>query len=461
VLISTLVGLLSLVLAALLRSRLLFAIATICWVQNLLLPWWYTQRWIDVPTARALLLLKELLLLFLVLYTAWRARWVWRRTLPAPVVWALVYGTWSLVRIGLGVTVGGEPLVENLRLVRSVLFPIEAVVATFLVGILAPDLGVRYLRFTIVGLTICAAVSLGLYFLPSDTFWLNQVNIALYNVNVKGDPEWTVLSELGISGSSAGRSVFEALSAFRLFGTFGDPLTAGMALGLALLGVSAPRRVAPGTMAAAAVLAAALFLTFSRSAWVLVAVGFVYLSIVQRRGWRLAFIVAVFAALWLWLSPLREFVALSLGAFAFETADVYHAQGIVNFYSTGMLNLVYLLGTGPLDTSAQSWVLENGLAYLTVQFGLPLLIAFIGLCLSAERYLRRRTLREDTLARLGGVCALASLVVANFSFYALSFTAYFGIWSVVGLAVGTAHRRELEVVAEGPVAGVGPQEAGA
>ena len=437
-------------LAAVLRSRLLFVITAICWVQNLLLPWWYTQGWITEDGARALLLVKEVLLLALVAYTAWRASDVWRGRVPAPIVWALAYGAWAVARIGLGVALAGEPLIENLRLVRSVLFPVLAVLAGFHVALLAPHLPARYLRFTVAGIAICAVVSLALYFLPSDDFWLNEVNIAAYNVDVKGDLDWTVLAGLGTAGSAAGRLAFQAFSKFRLFGTFGDPLTAGMVLGLGVIAVAAHPRLSGRTLVAALPLAVALFLTFTRSAWVLAAVGFCYLALVQRRHARIGLLLGVGAVLWIALAPLRQFVFSTIAAFELETSDLYHVLGIMNFYSTEMLQPQYLLGTGALDTSAQTWYLENGFAYLMVQFGAPLLVCFVGLCLSAERYLRRHATPDDLVPRLGAACALASLIVANFSsLQAQSFTAYFGIWSIVGLGIGVLHRREMEGVQHG------------
>src|SRR5438128_1484749 len=171
-LFSCLLALICVVLAALLRSRLVFVIAVVCWVQNIVLPWLYTKGWVSESSAHSLLLVKD-------------------------------------------------------------------------------------------------------------------VNIALYNVNVKGDPEWTVLPELGVSGSGVGREVFTALSAFRLIGTFGDPLTAGMALAAGLLLVAARDRLSAEWLAVGCVLASALFFTFSRSAWVFVAAGFMYLSLVKRRLARL------------------------------------------------------------------------------------------------------------------------------------------------------------------------------
>jgi hypothetical protein len=263
-------------------------------------------------------------------------------------------------------------------------------------------------------------------------------------VDVKGDVEWSVLESLGIPESAVGRTSFQVFSAFRLLGTFGDPLTAGMVVGLAALILAARPRLSLGTLAAAVPLVAALFLTFSRSAWVLAAVGFTYLALVQRRPIRLGVLMGGAGILWVVLAPLRQFVATSLAGFELGTLDSYHALGIMNFYSTEMLRAEYLLGAGAIDMSARSWMLENGLAFLTVQFGVPLLVTFVGFCLSAERYLRRHATPDDLVARLGAAVALASLVVANFCFYALWFTAYFGIWSIVGLGIGTLHRRGLE-----------------
>ena len=445
-LFSCLLALLCVVLAALLRSRLLFVIAVVCWVQNILLPWWYTKGWVSESSAHSLLLVKEALLLFLVVYGAWMARRVTRFPLPWPIRWALLYGTYISVRLVLGMVVLREPLFDELRLVRSMLFPVETIVAGFLVGVLAPRIAPGYERFVIWGLTACAVVSLLLYFTASHTFWVNDVNIALYNVNVKGDPEWTVLPELGVSGSGVGREVFGALSAFRLIGTFGDPLTAGMVLAAGLLLVAARDRLTAEWLAVGCVLAGALFFTFSRSAWVFATVGFMYLSLVQRRLARLGVFVAAAATLWFALAGLREFLSSSVAAFDLQAGDVYHAQGILTFYSSAILNPSYLLGAGPIDPSAQSWVLENGLAYMLVQFGVPAVVCFVGVCLSAERYLRHAARSSGTLAVAGAACAVSTLIAANLSFYALSFTAYYGIWSIVGLATGAAFRVRMQGV---------------
>jgi len=373
-----------------------------------------------------------------------------RFPLPSPIRWALLYGIYVGMRLGLGMIVLHEPLFDEVRLARSMLFPVETIVAGFLVGILAPRIAARYEQFVIWGLTTCAVVSLLLYFTASQVFWVNDVNIALYNVNVKGDPEWTVLPELGISGSGLGREVFSALSAFRLIGTFGDPLTAGMALALGLLLVVAKDRFGAAWFGAACVLASALFFTFSRSAWVFVTIGFMYLALVQRRLARLGVFLAAAVALWFVLPGLREFVSTSVAAFDLETGDVYHAQGLLTFYSSAVLNPSYLLGTGPVDASAQSWVLENGLGYLLVQFGVPAVVFFVATCVSAERYLRHAARSGSLIALVGAACAVSTLVAAHFSFYALSFTAYYGIWSIVGLATGVAFRVRVQEVDAGP-----------
>lgn len=440
---SAFVALFSLTLAAVLRSRAIYVIAAICWVQNLVLPWWYTQGWTDEAGTRALIMLKDVMLLLVFVSVAWRGRWAWRWRIPAPMVWILVYGAWALFRTVLGLAMG-EPLLGNLRVVRGMLFPVEVVVSTFLIGMLAPRMPRRYERFVIVGLTVCAVVSLFLYFLPSDTFWFNEINIASYNVEVKGDPTWTVLGDLGVPGSGVGRRAFQGLSAFRLFGTFGDPLTAGMAIGLALIAVGARRKLTMPLLAVALVLAAALFLTFSRSAWILAGVGVSYLAILQGRPWRVAVVFTTAVTLWVAVPALRQFAVASVAAFTVQTGDLYHVEGITNFYSLQMLRPVYLIGTGPISDARINWVYENGYAYLMVQYGLPLLVLFVGFCFSTERYLRRHSARSDLLARIGAASALATVIVANFSFYALGFTSYFAIWSLVGLGIGVLHRRELQ-----------------
>lgn len=417
-------------------------IALICWLQNIILPWWYTRSWIDEGTARSLLVVKELLLLATLAYAAWRTVATHRFGLPAPVKWALAYCAVFALRVALGVSILGEPLGLEIRLLRSFMLPALVTIAGYLAAYHVPAIRRVFAKVSLATLLVCGVVSLLLFFLPPAAFWQNDINIALYNVNVKGDPEWTVALDLGVSGTGLGREAFAWLSSFRLIGTFGDPLTAGfnLALGAALALYAANRglRVAPVVV----LLGAATVLTFSRSAWILLAVVFLYGSLARRQYVRLGLFVAAATVIWFALSPLREFFTTSVAALQGGGGDVYHAQGVLKLYSQEILAPANILGSGPLDVSAQSASLENGYVYMIEQFGIGPVVCFIGLLVAAWRYLWRM---RETVGPGGGLAAalcLATLVVSNFSFYALSFTAFYAVWVLIGIEIGFARRIE-------------------
>jgi hypothetical protein len=436
------------VLAVMLRLRAIIVVTLLCWVQNLILPWWYTRGWINEGTALSLLAFKEILLLALFAY-AWRGLATSRRgPLPLPISLVLAYGGYVVLRIAVGVFLLGEPFLDYMRLLRSVVFPFEATLVAFVAGSYIPRLSRSYERVTTIGVAACAALSLVLYFGVSESFWSNYVNIAAYNVNVKGDPIWTVALDQGVSGTGLGRAAFEWLSSFRLIGPFGDPLTAGFILSLGLVLILASSRLRVRDLAVAVLLLVAVLLTFSRSAWFFALTAFVYASLQQRRHWRIGVVVLGCAVAWLALGALRDFFFQSLAAFEGVGHDIYHAQGLREFYSVAVLDPANILGRGPLDLSEQTATLENGFAYMLSQFGAPLVITFAAICLSVERYLARWSPPDNAFAVAAGGLAIATLVVANFSYYALSFTAYYGIWTTIGLALAGAHMRQLEGLAK-------------
>ena len=428
--------------AVLLRHRSLGLMAMICWSQNLLIPWWYTEGWIDASEALPLIIVKELILAVTLGYSVWRLSGTNFRQLPPPIRATLIYAIVTLARIILGVVILGEPLGADLRLIRSILFPPEVLLISFVAGLVIQEYRIRFERMLIIGLTLCAAISLIIFFFAGSEFWRAHINIAAYNVEVKGDPSWTVDLDRGVSGSGLGRETFSWLSNFRLIGTFGDPLTAGFSLAVALLLLIARRRVQGTSAVAAVILSLAIGLTFSRSAWIFVAIAFCYISIVRRAYRRVLLAAATLGIAWLALGGLREFFMVSLSSFdPTSSADTYHAEGLRSFYTQALTDPHSILGSGPIANAEQTATVENGYLYIVEQFGLVVLAPFVWICASAALYLRRCARHESEFELAGAAFAIGTLLVFNFSFYALSFTAYFSIWAVIGVAVGSAHRQ--------------------
>lgn len=427
--------------AAALRLRALAAITVVCWTQNLLLPWWYTEGWIGAELSRALIMLKEFMLVGLVVMLFWRMRWLHTGPLPTPIRVAMAAIAYIAFRVVLGTAFLGESLFAELRLVRSFLLPSIVVLAGFAVGMMQPSERRRYVGTATTALVACSVVSLLLFALAPDEFWANHVNIAAYNIDVKGDPEWTVDLEAGVSGTGIGRAVFSWLSSFRLIGTFGDPLTAGFVLGFGVLLLAARQTQSIMTIIGGLCCVAGLLLTFSRSAWIFTAIGLAYLAVRQRWLLRSVFALLLVAGTWLALgSDLAEFFTTSVAAFDLESGDVYHAEGLLRFWRGELFTAANILGQGPLPGTEQTATVENGFAYMIEQFGIPSFVAFAVLCVTLERFLRRNAAPDDVVAQVGAAAAISTLVVTNFSFYALSFTPYFAIWTLIGLCIGTAHR---------------------
>lgn len=425
-------------------ERALLLVLTICWVQNILLPWWYTKGLIDAQSALPLILLKEMLLLFAAGYAIWAARGMRWGDLPVPIKLAICYALYVVARALLGATLLGEGVGTNLRFVRNVIFPAEAMLVAFVAGAVRPTLRRTVDRWVVGGIFVAAVAGLVLLVATPDDFWRRHANIALYNLEVKGDPEYTVVLEEGVSGSGVGRDTFAFLARYRLIGTFGDPLTAGFNLAFGASLLLCRRRLGVSGGMALATIGAAVAATFSRSSWIFTTVVLLYVSLLDRRFGRIALAAGLIGAAWVALAPLRQFIESTLASFSGVQDDEYfHAEAVRLMYSTAVLDPANILGRGPQSFQAQTAIVENGFLYMMYQYGVGLLVLFVGICLSTEHYLRRNAI-SGGLARAGAAFGVATLVVSNFSFYALAFTTFFAAWLIIGVAVGSTFRERVE-----------------
>jgi hypothetical protein len=429
-------------------ERALIAVLTICWVQNIVLPWWYTQGLIDERTSLPLILLKEMLLILVAGYAAFAARGMRWRELPAPIKATLAYGAYVLLRALLGATVLGEGIDTNVRFVRNVIFPAEAMLVAFVAGAVRPRMRQSVDRWIVGGIFVAAVAGLVLLLATPDDFWRRHANIALFNLEVKGDPEYTVVLEEGVSGSGLGRGAFSFLARYRLIGTFGDPLTAGFNLAFGACLLLCRRSLGVSGRVALVTIVAAVVATFSRSSWIFTSVVLIYTSVLDRRFGRVALAALALGAAWVAVAPLRDFVMGTLASFSGVQDDEYfHAEAVRLMYSSAVFDPANLLGRGPQRFQAQTAIVENGFLYMMYQYGLPLLALFLAVCVTTERYLRRHAPPGDGFCRAGAAFAVASVVVSNFSFYALAFTTFFAAWLVMGLGIGATFRERTEAVA--------------
>lgn len=428
-------------------------VAVIFWIplQNFVLAAVYTNLDVSPGVVRAVLISKEIAVLALV---PWVLLSIAARKRPLPVscrlalLWLALVAAFSL----LALLQGGEPFPA--RDVRNLVVP----AAAFLLGFQAAFSARALARLT--GWVVAASVAVAAFGLVDasalpHSFWKERVNVAAYNRDVKGDSPQGLWEPYGISGSALGRDVFRDLFPRRASSTYGDPIAlahGSLTALLVSLGVVMSRaegRTRRRAFGAAAVLLAALFLTFTRSAWLAVLTGSAVLAwqsrhLWRRVPWRPAALLAlsVFALFLLW-EPARTFLLRTFD----PRIDPGHRAGIVGFYRDVLTDLSLWPGGGigfvPLG--------ESGYAFIMGQLGLPGLAIFVGFVVAAAWELLRamRCYRAGMPgpAPLPAVACpalaallLSSLVTLHFSTYVFTFTTYFTPLALAGALVGGAGR---------------------
>jgi len=289
-------------------------------------------------------------------------------------------------------------------------------------------------------LAVVAVIGIALFLFPEADFWKQHVDIASYNLDVKGDDPATVIEDQGIPGTGAGREAFMFLSSFRAMGTFADPLAFGfaMAMPILLLVFYYPKNSLNILMIVVSVVA--IFFTFSRSSWIFVSISFVCIWL-QRRRYDLVLTLAGLgvAALVLW-PPLAEFAASEYRDVSWTNPNGEHAQGIVWFYQRAFTDLGNVFGKG-MDDSVQK-IPENGYAFLLEHFGLFAYASFIVFCFSLFFYLRKSSPESRLLMGITQAVPICVLIVMHTSQYPFAFSEYLFIWFVVGTCIYPAVTKE-------------------
>lgn len=413
-----------------LKERTAYLIFLAAFTQNFVLAYLYTNGLAGKDLCRSLILFKEFLLFELfvysvvVLYGRLQGRW------PRPLLILFGFSGYCIVRFALGALFFGDFTADGLRKLRMVCFPAQILTVALTISWLRPEFAKRLIRQMTCVLALLGVVGIVLFLFPATDFWKQHADIASYNMDVKGEDPSTVIEEQGIPGTGAGREAFLFLSSFRAMGTFADPLAFGFAMAMPILLLSSYYQKTWLNILMLVVSSAAIFFTFSRSAWIFVALALVYLWIRARR-YRLVLAMAALGttALLMW-PPLQEFAASEYSDVSWTNPNGGHAEGIVWFYQRAFADSGNILGKG-MDDSVQK-IPESGYAFLLEHFGFVAYASFLWFCFSLLSYLKKRSAGADPLLLVAQAVPVCILIVMHTSQYPFAFSEYVFIWFVVG-----------------------------
>lgn len=428
-------GLVTLLMVVWLRERILYVIFPWAYIQNFVLAWMYTSGFAGSDLCQALLISKEFLLLWLFFHYVPRLRLRLRDGWALPVRILLFFTGWCIIRYMAAVFLQGDSLSGNLWDLRIVCFPLEILVVGVGVVLEKPDFAKRFIRRMVLIVAGLALVGILLDVLPGPWFWRDHVDFSSYNFYVKGRsiegdtaPSDVLAEAEGVGTNGLGRTGFTFLSFFRAFGTVGDAVGFGHLLAFPLLLLAFWLRRTWRTRLMLATMAGALFLSLTRSAWIFVLMGFVYVMVRWRRYRPLVALGAIAVTGIAFWPPMAHWYSASLAGVSWTggSGDP-HAQGFIWFYKEGLWQFDNLLGQG-----LTAYIPEGGYGRLLIRYGWPALASFVWFCISLYRELRRAPFEGKPLSLLAQAVPLVLLITLNFSFYPFSFIPYLLVWFVVG-----------------------------
>jgi len=429
---------LTLVLFALLKERVLYLIFIWAYIQNFVLAWMYTSGWAGTNLCQALLVIKEFLLLWLFFYFLPQLKRCCGGRWPLPLRILGLFTLWCTVRYLAAVLLQGQGFVENLWYLRVASFPLQILTVAIGLSLTKPKFANRFIRQMSYVTAGMALLGILIYLIPETTFWRNHVDIADYNLEVKGGAGDSALREQlggedekeieeGLPGNARGHEEFAFLSAFRAFGTVGDAVGFGhlLAFPVLLLTFCFPRNWKTNLMLGVTLVA--LFFSFTRSAWIFVLVGYA-IALFRKKRYRLILGVVgtVVIALMIW-TPLVDWYSNSLAMLSWDNPQEDHAEGLVWLYREGLWQRGNVFGQG-----LTAHVPESGYGLLLVRYGMPAFLCILWFCWALYRSLRQSAWGDRSLFLVAQVVPLGMIVMLNFSYYPFSFIPYLLTWFVVG-----------------------------
>lgn len=419
------------------RWRALYVVTVVAYLQNFVLAYLYTNHLAGRDLLWCAILAKEILLLTIFVYSCRILLRYLPAGLPAP-LWILgLFTLYCVGRIGLGMVFLHDRFGDSARMLRMVCFPLEVCCIALAVVLTDPNFMDRYLvrvcRFVVV--LSLAGTYLALFSGPD--FWANHVNLAAYNIDVKGDDPFYVVEDLGVSATALGREQFLNLIPFRAMGTFGDPLAMGFALvvPIFLLMFHFERKSKWWTGVALGILSLGLFLTLSRSSWILAYIVILYVIIRTRRYVWVATVLLAPVLLVVSIPSLMGFASEDIMRLSWSSPGGEHAEGIVWFYQRGFTDMANLFGKG-MSPEVQK-IPESGYAFLLEHFGLFAYVSFLCFLFSVFRWLGRHWRDQSGLVFICQGVVIATFVVMHFSQYPFAFIEWLMLWLLLGF--GLAH----------------------
>jgi hypothetical protein len=419
-----------------LRLKCLYVLFIDAFIQNTALPFLYTSFGASPGLIASLLVSKEVLLFILFLWCIH----VWKKEVhqpwPRPVVILFLFTCYCTVRIGFALASGDDPS-QCFRKLRMVCLPLMFLTVAVTTAYTQPEFAKKFLRQMTYLLVALALVGILFWILPPSDFWVNHANIATYGIEIKGDEPFQYAEAEGIMHTSGGREEFLLLAPFRAFGTFGDPLAMGFALSSPFLILAFVYRKRWFTGPLLLVLAAGLFATFDRSAWIFVFAASAFILYRRRKyKWLTAFALAPVIAL-LAIPPLAQFAKYETEGLSWNHPDPEgHAGSIVYLYQRGFTDPRNLLGKG-MRTEVEIMG-ESGYGWLLEHFGMAAFLLWTWFVVSTYRHLRLRDSGQEQIPLLSEAMILGTFVVMHFSEYPFSFIGWIPIWYIFGLSVASA-----------------------
>ncbi|HZQ18948.1 MAG TPA: hypothetical protein VFA90_09515 [Terriglobales bacterium] len=432
-----------------LKEKSLYVIFPWAYVQNFVLAWMYTSGWVSRGSCQGLLIIKEFLLLWLFFHFLPKMRVCGGGKWLFPLKILAVFTGWCFLRYFGAVLLQGQSALANLWTLRVFSFPLQILVVAVGVAFAKPTFAKRFVRHMAYFVSIVALAGIVVYLLPDLNFWRDHVNVAQYNADVKGESgdnsvlqqqlsgEDSQEAEEGLPGNARGRDEFAFISPFRAIGTVCDAVGFGhlVAFPLLLLAFCAPSGWKHQILAG--MTAIALFLTFTRSAWIFVAISVVFVLLRCRR-YKLVFgsLALIILGLAVW-TPMSELYSDSLAFLSWTNPQEGHTQGLVWLYKEGLWNWRNVLGQG-LDAE----VYEGGYGIILIRFGFPALISSLMFFFAIYRALQNNSYSGTPVFLVAQAAPLAMVVTMNTSYYPFSFISYLLPWFVIGTCLALVAREK-------------------
>lgn len=409
------------------RYGALYPLILVSYTQNFVVPLLYTTAIAGPDASKALIFLKEGLLFALFIYSAWRLLGRGIR-IPSTLAILIFFTLWCCVRGLVGVA-QGDSIANAGRVVRSTCAPLQI----FVVGLAAAyEQGVaeKLLRRVVPVLSVLAIAAVMLFASMGTEFWVKYVNIAAYNIELKGEDPSEQAEDFGVSGSGGGRPEFAFLSEFRAGGTFGDPISMAFSMAFAVLLIGFYGQHNWKTHLQLLPIGAALLLSFTRSSWIFLIVASCVIMIRRRKYALLVSTLACVALALILASPLSDFAVSSVDKLAAGDPNDLHVAGLRSFYSLAWRDPGNLLGKGTAASVQE--IPESGYAFLLEHFGFPAYASFLLLNIVMFAQFSRAKERHRSLAYIGQGTVAGTLVTMHMSHYPFSFIGYLMIWFALG-----------------------------